>query len=233
MDARVVGPAALAAGERRRRGDRRRAGAAAAHLPDRPGPAVGLGRSAAPAAAPLRGGAAVEHHPSHARLHRPVRRARRGGGVVRGAHRAARAPAVGGGAGAAARRPRLRRGLRLGLDRPCAARVSGRGDDHDAVAVPARLPARGQRPGQPRRRAGGGRAQPRPGPVAGVPEGHAASDLAGGAGRLPARDPRAAGRVRGVRNRPVPNVHRGDLHGVQARLRHGGRVRAVARAGCC
>ena len=77
----------------------------------------------------------------------------------------------------------------------------------------------------------GGRAQPRPGPVAGVLEGHAAPDLAGGAGRLPARDARAAGRVRGVRNRPVPDVHGGDLHRVQARLRHGGRVRAVARAG--
>ncbi len=36
------------------------------------------------------------------------------------------------------------------------------------------------------------------GTVADVLEGHPASDLAGGAGRLPARDARAAGRVRGV-----------------------------------
>ncbi len=150
--------------------------------------------------------------------------------MVRGANHAAAAPAVGGRAGAAARRPGLRRRLRLGLDRPGAARLPGGGDDHDAVAVSARVPARCERPRQPRRRARGGRAQPRPGTVADVPEGHAAPDPPGGARRLPARDARAAGRVRRLRNRPVPDVHGRDLHRVQARLRHGRGVRAVARA---
>ena len=42
---------------------------------------------------------------------------------------------------------RLRHRLRLGLDRPRAARLPGGGDDHDAGAVPARVPACRQRAG--------------------------------------------------------------------------------------
>ena len=55
---------------------------------------------------------------------------------------------VGGRARAAAGDPRLRRGLRLGLARARAARLPGGGDDHDAVALPARLPAGGRRAGR-------------------------------------------------------------------------------------
>ncbi len=158
----------------------------------------GSRRGPAAAAAPHGRGAAVEHRPAGGRVHAAVRRARGGGGVVRGAHHAAGAGPVGGAAGAPARDPRLRDRLRVGLDRTRPARLPGRGDDHDAVAVPARVPARGERPAAPRRDPRGGGQEPRHGAVADLHQGHPAPDPPGAARGLPAGGAGAAGGVRSV-----------------------------------
>ncbi len=177
MDAKLVGPAALAAGERRRGRARSRARAAAARLPRRPGSAVRLGAGRTPAAAPLGRRAAVEQ-PAPA-LACTLLCAVLGVGAAWCVERtdATRAAPVGRAARAAARDPRLRGRLRLGLARARPARLPGGGDDHDAVALPARAPAVAHRARERRRRPRGGRAQPRPRPVADLPPRHAAPDL--------------------------------------------------------
>lgn len=225
------GTHALAARDDRGGADRRRARAAAARLPGRRSPTFGVEHDRSSAAAPHHRGPALEHGASRPRLHGAVRGDRCGGSMAGGAHPAARTAHVGGPAGAPARHPRLRRRLRLDLPRSLSARVPRRRADHDAVALPAGLPARAGRIRERRSGPRGGRAQPRDGTLACLLEGYPAPDLTGGARRLPARHTRAARRVRSVRDRPVPDLHRGHLHRVPARLRHGHRLRAVARAG--
>ena len=173
-----------------------------------------VARPGACSARPRVGELLVEHRPAHRHGHGRsacVVGPRRG--VVRRAHRRAVAAHARRAARAAARGARVRQRLRLGLDRPRAARLLGGRARHDAVALPARLPAARRRCCAPatrpsrRRRALLGR-----GPWRTFAARHrcpgCASPLLGGGLRDRAAP---AGRVRRLRDPALPHLHHRDL----------------------
>ena len=161
-----------------------------------------------------------------------------------------RAACIGLGIGVARRahRPAVPAGLRRGPRRcrwPCPEFVAGytwvsivavdpgpvgRVARDDAVAVPARLPARRGEPAPQRPRARRGRRRPRHRAGRPVRAHHPAVGRPAARRRHAARRHVPARRVRRVRDPALPDVRHRDLHAVHARLRRAGRVGAHARA---
>ena len=173
----------------------------------------------------------VEHDPAHRGRHRAVRRHRDHGGVVRRAHRPARAEDLGGAGGGPLRHPRLRGQLRVGVLDDLGPRVPRRGAGHDPGRLPAGVPAGGRQPAGCRSRPGGRGPEPRDRPAAHLLPDHPAAGPGGHPRRLSPRGPGHVGRVRGVRDPRLPDLHHRDLHRVPGVVQSGGQLCPGARAG--